>query len=567
MSKFLIVDNSKVILKMISTALEGQTINGKVIQPSDVVTANDGLEAFGLLGKHKDIDYIITEIDTPGLGGDDLIELLLDTGKIKEMGIIFICEECNLSILKKDYTKNILGSIKKPFSKEAFFENLSKIIAQKQEWKTHLEKLKPVWEKQKKFVTDILNEYVAKTEQGHRIDQPLLYQVLENYIQTEEITPLEELRYTIPIIAYEYAESAGVDFLFNTDILSCIFDKFLFFETVHDTSILLPTAKNALKRMMEKSLEDSMTVEQLISFVFKDATTKLKEELEAVKSFGQLDYKGFKPFLVKAMSFLERIDCKIHSPQIMESEHKIKLALQEYESIDESLYFPNDAPFLKQYRQKDAFAKEFTAQRQKIKTALYSLLSYHLGRVEKLLWQEAKRSKEIYEYFKKLPRYNTLSSYSMINLLISKNMIAAGEVDHYRKLAKYFEKSESKEILLFSKDYTLANTIETTNHATSKKWKYQAFTSLEPMMKHFEKNLPDLLFFDYDMFKEVKKETFIKAASQSDNFKKLIVKGGIILLASNESDPVVALARQLKVGKMLKKPMSESKYIELVNRT
>ena len=87
------------------------------------------------------------------------------------------------------------------------------------------------------------------------------------------------------------------------------------------------------------------------------------------------------------------------------------------------------------------------------------------------------------------------------------------------------------------------------------------------MMKHFEKNLPDLLFFDYDMFKEVKKETFIKAASQSDNFKKLIVKGGIILLASNESDPVVALARQLKVGKMLKKPMSESKYIELVNRT
>ena len=86
------------------------------------------------------------------------------------------------------------------------------------------------------------------------------------------------------------------------------------------------------------------------------------------------------------------------------------------------------------------------------------------------------------------------------------------------------------------------------------------------MIKHFEKSIPDLLFFDYDMFKEVKKEAFIKAISQSENFKKLIVKGGIVLLVSSESDSAIALARQLKVGKMLKKPMSEGKYIELVNR-
>lgn len=566
MSKFLIVDDSKVILKLVSSILEGQTINGNTITASDIVTANDGLEAFGLLGKYKDIDYIITEIDTPGLGGDDLIELLHDTGKIKEMEVIFICEECNLSIVKKDYTKNILGSIKKPFNKESFFEQLAKLIAQKQHWKEHLEKLKPAWEKQKKFVTGILTEYVNKTEQGHRIDQKLLGCILENYIETEEITPYEELRYTIPIIAYEYAESAGVDFLFDTDVLSCIFDKFLFFETVHDTSILLPGAQSVLKKMMEKQLESDISIEQLISLVFKDATAKLKEEIEAVKPFGQLDYKSFKPYVVKAMSFLERIDCKIHTPEIMESEHKIKLALQEHESIDEALYFPGDAPFLKQYSQKEALIKEFGNQRQKIKTALYSLLGGHLSKVEKLLWQEAKRSKEIYEYFKKLPRYNTLSSYSMINLMISKNLIAAGEVEHYRKLAKYFEKSENKEILLFSKDYALSNTIETTNHTTSKKWKYQAFTSLDPMMKHLEKSLPDLLFFDYDMFKEIKKEMFIKAASQSENFKKLIVKGGIILLASKESDNVVTLARQLKVGKMIKKPMNESQYIELVNR-
>ncbi len=566
MSKFLIVDGSRVIQKLITGALENQTIAGTPVAASDIITANDGLEAFGLLGKHKDIDYIITEIDTHGLGGDDLVELLLDTGKIKEMETIFICEECNLSILKKDYTKNILGSIKKPFSKDAFFEQLSKLIAQKREWKEHLEKLKPVWDRQKQFVTGILTEYVTKTEQSHRIKQDLLNTILENYIQTEEITPYEELRYTIPIIAYEYAESAGIDFLFDTDILSCIFDKFLFYETVHDTSIILPEIKNSLKHMMQKPLDKETTVEQLISILFKDAVGILKEELAQLKGEGELDYKNFKPYVVKAMSFLERIDCKIHSPKIMECEHKIKIALQEYEAIEESLFFPADAPFIKQFPKKEAFIKEFTAQRQKIKAALYSILNGNLAKVEKLIWQEAKRSKDIYEYFKKLPRFNTLSSYSMINLMISKNLIPPAEVERYRKLAKYFEKSENKEILLFSKDYTLANTIETTNHATSKKWKYQAFTSLEPMMKHFEKNLPDLLFFDYDMFKEVKKEMFIKAASQSDNFKKLIVKGGIILLASNESSNVVALARQLKVGKLLKKPMSESKYIELVNR-
>lgn len=566
MSKFLVVDDNKVILELISSTLEGQTIDGEVVDASHIVSANDGLEAFGLLGKHKDIDYIITEINTPGLGGDDLIELLLDTGKINQMEIIFICEECNLSIVKKDYTKNILGSIKKPFDSKDFLENLTTLIAQKKEWQEHLQNLKPAWDRQKKFVTGILNEYIAKIEQSYRIDQKLLDGILENYIETEEITPYEELRYTIPIIAYEYAESAGIDFLFDTDILSCIFDKFLFFETVHDTSIFLPTAKSALKNLMTKSIESSMSVEQLLGSVFKEPATRLKEELDAVRSFGQLDYKNFKPFVSKAMSFLERIDCKIHTPEIMESEHKIKLALQEYEGIEGELYFPADTPALRQYPQKESFIKEFSAQRQKLKTALYNLLCGHIAKVEKLLWQEAKRSKEIYEYFKKLPRYNTLSSYSMINLMISKNLIATGEVEHYRKLAKYFEKSDNKEILLFSKDYTLANTIETTTYNTSKKWKYQAFTSLEPLMKHFEKNLPNLLFFDYDMFKEIKKEAFIKAASQSDNFKKLIVKGGIILLASNESDSVVALARQLKVGKMIKKPMSESKYIELVNR-
>ena len=151
-------------------------------------------------------------------------------------------------------------------------------------------------------------------------------------------------------------------------------------------------------------------------------------------------------------------------------------------------------------------------------------------------------------------------------MLISKNLIAANEVEHYRKLAKYFEKNEGKDIILFSKDYSIASTIETTNRATNKMWKYQAFPSMEPMMKHLEKSLPDILFFDYDMFKEIKKEAFIKCVSQSDNFKKLIVKGRIILLTEKESENVVTLARQLKVNKLVKKPLTETKYIELVNR-
>ena len=60
MSKFLIVDNDPVTLKLITDALVNQTLFGKVITDKNIISAGDGLEAFGLLGKYKDINYIIT---------------------------------------------------------------------------------------------------------------------------------------------------------------------------------------------------------------------------------------------------------------------------------------------------------------------------------------------------------------------------------------------------------------------------------------------------------------------------------------------------------------------------
>jgi hypothetical protein len=256
----------------------------------------------------------------------------------------------------------------------------------------------------------------------------------------------------------------------------------------------------------------------------------------------------------------------VHTVEILAYERKIKTALKEIDLIKKSLQNLSETPILKDYSKRELFLKEYSQQLLKILASMKTVVNLSLGKIEKVLWHEAKQSKDIYNYFKKLPRNNTLGSHSLLTLFLKENLIPSNEKEKYLKMAKLFEKREGKNIILVSKDFVFSNMIESAIRI-NRMWAYQAFTSLEALIKYLEKCQPTILFFDLDLLGEISQEELFAAISKSDTFKKLILGGSTVLVSSRESEGILNLARRLKISNLIKKPVHEGKFVELVNRS
>ena len=109
LTKVLIADDSPLVVKMVKATLLSPNFTLFEVDENHVVTASDGLEAFNQIALHKDIQYLISDINMPHLNGDELIELLTDTEKLGEIKVIFITT--TEKVLTKHDNPAILGTI------------------------------------------------------------------------------------------------------------------------------------------------------------------------------------------------------------------------------------------------------------------------------------------------------------------------------------------------------------------------------------------------------------------------------------------------------------------------
>ncbi|MBN1149910.1 response regulator [candidate division WOR-3 bacterium] len=118
MSKVLIVDDEALFLKSLSDGLK----ISKKMKGAEIITAENGRVAIGILEKNQDIDLVITDLRMPEVDGFKLIAHM--SRKFSAIPIIVMTAFGTSDIEKKVKSSGILHYIEKPID----FEQLLKII-------------------------------------------------------------------------------------------------------------------------------------------------------------------------------------------------------------------------------------------------------------------------------------------------------------------------------------------------------------------------------------------------------------------------------------------------------
>ena len=113
MKKVLIIDDDQDILNLIHDALMGN----EIYKSFTYDLAMDGLYAADLISRNK-YDMILTDINLPGMSGDNLIKCVEENETLKDTYVIAI-SGADLSLYQEDViTRRASRFVEKPFGKK-----------------------------------------------------------------------------------------------------------------------------------------------------------------------------------------------------------------------------------------------------------------------------------------------------------------------------------------------------------------------------------------------------------------------------------------------------------------
>jgi len=118
--KILTIDDNRMITNMISEYLNYCGHN--------CVSSNDGREGLSLILEQQ-FDAILLDLTMPKFSGFDVIESLVQTGKIKEQKIlVFSADDINDDEIKKLIAKGVYGSMHKTTDVETMEKTIRNMV-------------------------------------------------------------------------------------------------------------------------------------------------------------------------------------------------------------------------------------------------------------------------------------------------------------------------------------------------------------------------------------------------------------------------------------------------------
>lgn len=121
----LIVDDSSIVRSVLK-----KTLHMANIPIDELYEAPDGKEALDVL-RGMWIDLVFTDINMPGMGGVEMVQIMHDEGIIKTVPVIVISTEG--SVVRMDEMKKlgVRAYLRKPFSPEGVKEVVDSILGEK----------------------------------------------------------------------------------------------------------------------------------------------------------------------------------------------------------------------------------------------------------------------------------------------------------------------------------------------------------------------------------------------------------------------------------------------------
>ena len=127
MFKFLIVDDSRVMRRMLQNTLKAVGYDS-----SEFIEAADGRDALELLDTFDyDVDVIFCDLCMPNLDGLGLIEALSATGRLKEIPVVVCTGDIREARGREALEKGARKLVCKPFTSDNVSEALSDVMGQR----------------------------------------------------------------------------------------------------------------------------------------------------------------------------------------------------------------------------------------------------------------------------------------------------------------------------------------------------------------------------------------------------------------------------------------------------
>ncbi len=121
-SAVLIVDDSPVMRSFIRRVL---SLSG--FEVAEYVEAGDGVEALAQLGAHR-VDIILTDINMPGMDGEELLRRLSADGVLRDTPAVVISTDATNDRILQMMELGAQGYVSKPFTPEKLREELQRVL-------------------------------------------------------------------------------------------------------------------------------------------------------------------------------------------------------------------------------------------------------------------------------------------------------------------------------------------------------------------------------------------------------------------------------------------------------
>lgn len=124
----LIVDDSKIVRRVLTNTVERYFVAPKWKDSCNIFEAEDGLKAMEKMKKEK-IDIMLLDWNMPNMNGEEVVETVRANKEWNKTRIIMATTEGGKDSVLKMIKKGANGYMVKPFQQEAIFKTLDTVTA------------------------------------------------------------------------------------------------------------------------------------------------------------------------------------------------------------------------------------------------------------------------------------------------------------------------------------------------------------------------------------------------------------------------------------------------------
>ena len=522
----LVIDDSKLITKIIVKALLSNQIKNHYFSEENIFISYDGMEAFEMLSKHPEITLIISDVMMPNLNGDELVEMLIDIGKIHLLEIIFVTTENNANYLKSTIKDNIKGIIYKPFNNTTFCESYNELEVRHLKKNEQNKKIKLAHDKQKKHIKIWSQTYFTKN--NLTISEALFEKMINREFDHFSKIDSDELFMLLHAIVEDYLSEKFAEHILDIELLKYIYHSWNNSDKYSELG--LKQIFNTIIADAKDSLNDDSTKEELRFAILQPIHRLISNVYNKSKSKQALPYDDFMPYFPTLIEKLHKIDNNIelkHVNLILSHINEINAARDMIFTLLDTSEVIKIFPFLdKNSNHYEEMILTITQYfRMFINTLDRQVIPRYVHEINTALWTSIKKSPAIRTYIKQKLQFTTPNTHNVLAHFGELNMIEKGK----------YKKYDKKTVYVLTKQVDASKLFQDTLLKNLPSWEIVIFSKYSLLKSNLGHRIVDKLIVDLSFADNIFNNVLQLINNLRKNFKSidtLIENNGLYILAS-----------------------------------